>query len=309
MRWLARLVAALLLVFAAGLLLCQEWPKRVLRLATIDGLVVDHAASSLSSLLSLSFASSSTPPPPPPPLPASSAASWDRLLSYAQVQAGQPPRRSPKGEQNYDAYKEWLRTNGMTNPQYVLAYVQWIAAATGGSGGDGDNSGDAAPAAAGKDYALEPSLAPYELVDEIDHFLLWLHPEGRFVKAADSKDRPLLPLLPAAKMSSSSSSSSAPNSNTAAALLDDEFVFSELIRRRYLPELRREDVIFYENVPSDRSLPEIRHLHCFVRQQSDTAGGRAVASRIQEMQEQWEARSPFLQSAGEEADAADLGEL
>ena len=98
--------------------------------------------------------------------------SWSELHLHATNQsdryaAGEYPGRSSAGNAQYEIYKRWCVTRGLSNEQYVMRYVRWQ---------DG--------------VALEPALAPYLLERELEHWVLWHNPE---VAAAVSSDAGLVP--------------------------------------------------------------------------------------------------------------------
>ncbi|KAL1510489.1 hypothetical protein AB1Y20_006794 [Prymnesium parvum] len=83
---------------------------------------------------------------------------WSDLRDHARNQAtrvaqGSYPRRTPARNEDYERYKAWCHARGLSNHDYVVKYVHWKDKA-----------------------AIEPALAPYELEDGIEHWILWHHP-------------------------------------------------------------------------------------------------------------------------------------
>jgi hypothetical protein len=167
---------------------------------------------------------------------------WQELRQHAGNQslrysAGEYPGRSPAGNTQYAVYKAWCRARGITNPQYVIDYVQWH-----------NNS------------ALEPALAPYLLVDGIEHWVLWHHPRRLPGKTV---------LNP-----------------------DEEQVLALSLLAIEGAHLSKGNVLCYQNVPQLRSLPTIAHSHVFLHVGVLTNASRRLVAR---MRSRWEQRSPWLQ--------------
>lgn len=87
---------------------------------------------------------------------------WEELAEHARNQsaryaAGEYPGRTAAGNAQYELYKRWCTSQGLSNADYVRRYVQW------------DSTLHA---------ALEPALSPYLLEDGIEHWILWHDPEN-----------------------------------------------------------------------------------------------------------------------------------
>ena len=165
---------------------------------------------------------------------------WSQLQTHAKsqaafVEAGQYPRRTPELNADYDRYKAWCEARGVTNHDYVLRYVQWREGA-----------------------AIEPALAPYELTEGIEHWILWHHPSHV------PGDRELDPQQ------------------------EDQLALELLALEHVHPA--RHQVLSFQNVPSLRSIPTIAHSHVFLRARPASATAAALAN----VRRRWRERSPWL---------------
>ena len=167
--------------------------------------------------------------------------SWPELHRHAQhqaanVAAGQYPRRTPERNVDYERYKAWCKARGLTNHDYVLRYVQWRDGA-----------------------AVEPALAPYELTDGIEHWILWHHPSRL------PGDHPLDPK-------------------------EEDALATRLLAQEGV-NLPPNHIQSFQNVPSLRSIPTIAHSHVFIRR----AHGDSVAvDMLAAARRRWRDRSPWL---------------
>ena len=161
----------------------------------------------------------------------------------ARYQAGEYPGRSPAGNAQYEVYKAWCTARAISNPDYVVRYVAWH-----------------------DDAALEPALAPYLLVDGIEHWILWHHPNKT------PGDTELDPASEAA-------------------------VARALVAREIKGEASPSDVplVCFQNVPPLRSIPTIAHSHVFLRVGSMLPEARRAVGA---MRGAWRQRSPWLRAAG-----------
>ena len=105
--------------------------------------------------------------------------------------------------------------------------------------------------------ALEPNLVPY-FVDPATHWVLWHHPDDL---PGDTE------LEPAAELA----------------------LVQRLLGDSCAP--RDEEVILFQNIPAQRSIPTIAHSHVFIRPLDDEHGHR-LARRLDQEYSAWRARSP-----------------
>jgi len=160
---------------------------------------------------------------------------WAELSAYAKApNMEDPPGRAPGNSRMYVEYKAWLETQNVSNADYIRQYVEW-----------GED-----------DHALEPCLVPYNVGQNIHHWILW------------SNDR---------------THSSCPEPVDVVSVL-----------KRILPKLDPIDAVWYENLPVYKSIPEIRHLHVFLRTHENDNGEDSVSTQLQELHTEWLRRSPFL---------------
>ncbi len=137
-------------------------------------------------------------------------------------------------------------------------YKEWIAAA------GLDNHGYVTNFVewdAGTSAALEPNLVPYDVEEGISHWVLWHHP--------DSMD--------------------------GAAELDPAAEW-QIVCRLLGVDLRDDEAIVFQNVPSMRSIPTIAHAHVFLRPRMADEAGTALAAGLAARYNAWRARSPWLGS-------------
>ena len=182
--------------------------------------------------------------------------SWTELLEHAVRQearfaAGEYPGRDAAGNARYEQYKQWCRarTPPLTNAQYIVQYVRWRSSLS----------------AAGR-VALEPALAPYLLVDGLEHWILWHHPDELAGDAALDGD--------------------------AEAALAAELVRAELAGDAML--LPSDAIVAFQNVPVLRSLPTIAHAHVFFHLERLPPAGRDALARMRRV---WLERSPWFNDA------------
>ena len=102
--------------------------------------------------------------------------------------------------------------------------------------------------------ALEPNLAPYNVEEGIEHWTMWFNDASFDAVPASSKDIWVA--------------------------LDS-----------CIPNLPHTDVLFYENHPEHKSIPDIPHVHVFIRRGSN----HRIGSALDRMRAAWVKRSPFLQ--------------
>ena len=165
---------------------------------------------------------------------------WSQLQAHARnqaafVEAGLYPRRTQERNADYDRYKAWCEARGLSNHEYVLRYVAWTQGA-----------------------ALEPALAPYELTEGIEHWILWHHP------AEVPGDRELDPRR------------------------EEQLALKLLALERVHPAAHQ--ILSFQNVPSLRSIPTIAHSHVFVRSRPASATATGLAN----IRRRWRERSPWL---------------
>eukprot|EP00931_Biecheleriopsis_adriatica_P050532 TRINITY_DN29263_c0_g1_i1.p1 TRINITY_DN29263_c0_g1~~TRINITY_DN29263_c0_g1_i1.p1 ORF type:complete len:225 (+),score=24.44 TRINITY_DN29263_c0_g1_i1:57-731(+) len=104
--------------------------------------------------------------------------------------------------------------------------------------------------------ALEPNIVPYNVEADVEHWNLWYHP-GTTPGTSD---------------------------------LDVDAAFSHL--RLFLPSLREEDVVIFQNVPEFRSIPEVAHMHVFIR----TRPGSRGEGELRSLRQAWRMRSPWAEA-------------
>mmetsp|Transcript_85842 Transcript_85842/g.216143 ORF Transcript_85842/g.216143 Transcript_85842/m.216143 type:complete len:194 (-) Transcript_85842:20-601(-) len=105
---------------------------------------------------------------------------------------------------------------------------------------------------------LEPCLVPYCLEGGVEHWILWFHPE-RYPPAEE---------------------------------LPPEDMIKEALRRFLGVQPAAEWALWYENLPSKRSVPAVRHLHVFLRLPMAPPDVVANAARLRS---DWAGRSEWLQ--------------
>merc|ERR1740129_190225 len=60
--------------------------------------------------------------------------------------------------------------------------------------------------------------------------------------------------------------------------------------RLFLPELRDDEVVIFQNIPSLRSVPEVAHAHVFIRPRTTS-----TRESLRELRRQWRIRSPWAE--------------
>lgn len=242
------------------------------------------------------------------------AASWETLEAYArdqvgEVAAGRGPTRAPPIDERYRRYFAWARTRETSGAQYLVATAQWRPAEH-----------------CGPWVALEPNIVAYELEPGIEHWNLWYHPNttpgsadldllagaevevlpdpadaasrrpGRIVKVRrlrweapeayevlmlDEARSPQDAALEPEVMLVGRERLAAPVSlGRWAAVLRHARVF--------LPTLREDEAVIFQNVPQFRSVPEVAHAHVFVRPRCEE-----TRSALRQLRREWRDRSPW----------------
>ena len=96
-----------------------------------------------------------------------------------------------------------------------------------------------------KRVALEPNIVPYHVATDIEHWILWLHPD----------DTP-------------------GDTDLDAAALPHQV-------RAFVPSLREEELIAFQNLPAFRSVPQMAHAHVFLRARSDETAAALATLRME----------------------------
>ncbi len=144
----------------------------------------------------------------------------------------------------YARYKAWCNDNLVSNEDYVLTYTAW--------GGTPQNPRD--------NIALAPNLAPYNLEQDIEHWVLWHHPI------------------------------STPPSTRLNQYTDRELVYETLKRAGY--SIPNEKVVTFQNPPEVRSVGGIAHSQVFI----DTRSDPKLAGVLAKLRWLHEQRSPWHRS-------------
>ena len=182
---------------------------------------------------------------------------WQYLCRYAArpLPIGAPCRA--EGETTlYDKYKRWLVAHEVSNPDYIRRYVGW----------------------SDEDVALEPNLVPYNVAEGIEHWTLWFNDRTYSdVPSVAEVNRHLLACVPGLAAGDFQGGLSVETDADAAVEAQPETITSSCV--------------WYENHPMLKSIPEIVHLHVFIRRENN----EEVGGSLDRMREAWVKRSPFLQ--------------
>ena len=182
---------------------------------------------------------------------------WQYLCRYAArpLPIGAPCRAA--GETTlYDKYKRWLVAHELSNPDYIRRHVGWSE----------------------EDVALEPNLVPYNVAEGIEHWTLWFNDRTYSdVPSAAEVNRHLMACVPGLAAGDFQGGASVEADADAAA------------------EAIPSSCVWYENHPTLKSIPEIVHLHVFIRRENNED---VLGSSLDRMREAWVKRSPFLQDVG-----------
>ena len=103
--------------------------------------------------------------------------------------------------------------------------------------------------------ALEANIVPYHLQEPISHWVLWYHPDS--IPGTDD--------------------------------LQPELYMAHL--RIFLPSLRADEVVAFQNLPQFRSVPQMAHAHVFLRPQAE-----ATASALDGLRRERLIRSPWAEA-------------
>eukprot|EP00927_Polykrikos_kofoidii_P074244 TRINITY_DN70230_c0_g1_i1.p1 TRINITY_DN70230_c0_g1~~TRINITY_DN70230_c0_g1_i1.p1 ORF type:complete len:319 (-),score=38.72 TRINITY_DN70230_c0_g1_i1:30-986(-) len=239
-------------------------------------------------------------------------ASWETLQVYAKDQAaeyaaGRGPQRLPAIDERYRRYFSWCKSRGMTGADYLVASAQWR----------GDHGGPL--------VAMEPNIVPYHVSDDIEHWNLWYHP-GTMRGTADLNMQIGAEVLLIGGGASATPLAITETSTTRARIcavrwtpsgeasydlrLEPSGIFvgrasqAELMPCRspgawaavlrhvriFLPSLREDEVVIWQNIPDLRSIPEVAHAHVFVCPRT-----QETREALQACRNAWTQRSPWAE--------------
>ena len=144
-----------------------------------------------------------------------------------------PFARTPEVQQSLADYKAWCAARGVSMSDDIVHSISW----------DGD-------------VGFEPSWAPYNLENEIEHWVLWHHPNA---VRGDAE------LAPDAEKS----------------------ILAKVMRKNGTVLPADDRLLIFQNVPSRRSLPTIAHSHVFFRPREGSQFQRTLST----LRAQWESRA------------------
>jgi len=195
---------------------------------------------------------------------------WKRLVEFARQPNINHPSRDITQEERYSSYKKWCLENDLSNADYIRKFVSWHPV---------------------WDVGLEPCLVPYNLESDIKHFILWFNDRswgnsgftpkkqylsqdefGNVLSESDFVWHMIQHFVPAYKSMKDVLSRDAKNW--------DQF-----------PNAFEKEVIWYENHPDWKSIPEIKHLQVFFH---TSATNEDVKEDLESIETSWIDRSAFL---------------
>ena len=181
----------------------------------------------------------------------SNAGTWDSLTRFAANPTGSeeqwaPFARKAEAQRTYDDYKAWCEARGVSVAEDIVDSVEWVDACS----------------AASHRVGLEPSWAPYNLASDIEHWVLWHHPND----------------IPG---------------HTDLAPSSEEAIVKELLQRfggtaTARPE--EDQLVTFQNIPLRRSVSDIAHSHVFFRLK-DGASDTELELTLSMLRRRWQQRA------------------